>query len=97
MKSQNQSRISPFMSWYCKSSIGPAPAQRTSTATERTSRLDGSTTAQHMRVGYIYIGLPVGEFQKDSSGSVWWKRVDGSIQKVNPHPDSLFIEQYKVG
>lgn len=49
--------------------------------------------AKDMKVGVIYGGTPVGEFQVDINDgkTVWWKRVDGSIQQVNPHPDAIFF------
>lgn len=54
--------------------------------------------ARDFQVGYIYGGAPVGEFQldKNDNKTVWWKRADGCIQKVNPHPDCIFFVKGKV-
>jgi hypothetical protein len=46
--------------------------------------------AKDMKVGVVYGSTPVGEFQIDSDGRYWWKRVDGSVQEVRPTPKSLF-------
>lgn len=53
--------------------------------------LSNGVYAKDMKVGIIYGGTPVGEFQVDAEGRYWWKRVDGTIQEVYPHPSSLFV------
>lgn len=39
---------------------------------------------EDMKAMVIYIGTPAGEFQVDTNGVVWHKRVDGSIAEIKP-------------
>jgi hypothetical protein len=58
---------------------------------ETKGRLDNELCrASEFKVGIIYGGTPVGQFQKDKDGNYWWKRCDGSIMQVKPHPDAIF-------
>ena len=44
-----------------------------------------------LEVGKIYGSTAVGEFQKDSSGRIWFKSAfDGTIREVRPREGSLF-------
>lgn len=56
-------------------------------------------SARNFKIGFIYGGAPVGEFQLDKNDgkTIWWKRADGCIQKVNPHPDAIFYVIAQVG
>jgi hypothetical protein len=47
--------------------------------------------ARDFKLGTRYAGTPVGEFQRDADGRYWWRRVDGSIMEVFPHPSALFM------
>jgi|GEM_PF-4394854 len=52
--------------------------------------------AKNMVYGMIYVSTPAGEFQRDKDGRYWWKKCDGSIQEINPHPDSMFTELKEI-
>jgi hypothetical protein len=54
------------------------------------------TKAKQMKPGYLYVGGLVGEFQVDEEGRYYWKRCDGTIEQINPHPDSIFLQLRQV-
>jgi len=47
---------------------------------------------KEMKPNKIYGGVLVGETQMSANGEYYWRRAGGEIQKINPHPDSLWIE-----
>jgi hypothetical protein len=48
---------------------------------------------KNMKPNQIYGGTLVGDVQMSLTGEIYWKRAGGEIQKINPHPDSLWIEK----
>jgi hypothetical protein len=47
---------------------------------------------KNMKPNQLYGGVLAGEVQMSVSGEFYWRRAGGEIQKINPHPDSLWIE-----